>query len=135
MAGLNMTGNFRYLGEVIESYTGGINNDSSNNNIIENVNTMGQNIAGFGFQYFNDSAKREQAPIWNFVPSESGPITNTTNQYFWALAFVVSVQRDTRHTTKKSNPWAKLNLVGGLDGVPEGIMSCETNITEIVRLA
>lgn len=106
---------------------------------IENVNTMSQNDFSFGFQYFNDSAKQEQVPqadIYGLGAAEDGPITNITNQYFWALAFSLDIALDVRDTVNRnSNPWAGLNLVANTQGGAEGIMSCVTNISEILRLA
>ena len=132
--GPNMTGNFLFLGQEIESYRGGINNQSTDT-VIENVNTMRQSNFTFGFQYFGDSAKQNQIPLPISLDSGladdiNGPITNITNQYFWAVAFALDIQLDTRNST----PWAGLNVSDTKIGA-EGIMSCETNISDIVRLA
>ena len=138
MAGLNMTGNFAYLGEQIESHDGGINNDSTPDLPIENVNTMSQSNFTFGFQYFYDSAKQKQVPQCysdGLGAVKNGPISNTTNQYFWAFAFALDILLPFKDVAYTINPWAKLNLVGGDQGGAEGIMSCETNISEIVCLA
>ena len=132
MAGLNMTGNFFYLGEEIESYTWGINNESDTENPIENVNTMYESDFSFGFQYFNDSAKQIQVPQldnYGLGTVEHGPITNITSQYFWAFAFSLLYFDNTTE-----NLWAGLNLVGNGQGGADGIMSCKTNISEIVCL-
>ena len=130
MAGLNMTGNFANVGQSQE------NSNSSNGMVIENGNTMSQSIFGFGFQYFNDSAMREQVPtdLYGLSASDAGPITNTTHQYFWAVAFTLDIQLDpdNEHTR---NPWSNLNLVVSAMGEAEGIMSCKTNISEIVRIS
>ena len=139
MAGLNMTGNFLELGQGIESYLAGFNNVSTEM-AVENVNTMLPNDYGFGFQYFNDSAKQEQVSLaglvnWGLGDVEYGPITNITNQYFWALAFDLDIQLDGATTTQNSIPWAGLDVLVDNQGNAEGIMSCETNISEIVRLA
>ncbi|KAK0515611.1 hypothetical protein JMJ35_001645 [Cladonia borealis] len=125
VAGLNMTGNFYWLGEAIESYKGGPNNFSG----INNVNTMSQSDFAFGFQYFNDSAKQEQVEQpgdEGLGSDESGTISSITNQYFWALAFSLL-----SFANAAQNPWARLNLVGNNEGGADGIMSCETNISEI----
>ena len=134
MAGLNMTGNFAYLGQRIESYFEGINNDST----IENVNTMSQSNFAFGFQYFNDSAKQIQVPqfdSYGLGTVEHGPITNITSQYFWAFAFSLDILLSLDNAPQNDNPWAGMNLVASTQGGAEGIMSCETNISEIVCLA
>ena len=130
MAGLNMTGNFYLLGQALESYWGGPNNSSG----IENVNTMSQSSFTFGFQYFDDSAKQEQVEqpsMHGLGIDESGVVLNITNQYFWALAFSLLSFAE---GAQPDIPWAGLNLADTQIGV-EGIMSCETNISEIVRLA
>ena len=142
MAGLNMTGNFGTLGQRQESYLESGSNASSmlsknisNEMIIENVNTLSTSNFGFGFQYFSDSAKREQIPYpsaYGLGGAEDSPITDTTNQYFWALAFSLDIQLDISGAAQNRNPWAPLNLVAGAQGGAEGIMSCETNISEIV---
>ena len=144
MAGLNMTGNFLYLGQTKESYGNGQNASSqapqniSKTLIIENVNTMSLSSFDFGFQYFNDSAKREQASqvdYYGLAGTEYSPITTTTNQFFWAFAFSLDIMLDINDATPDNrNPWAYLNLVPSSQGSAEGIMSCETNISEIVRL-
>ena len=148
MAGLNMTGNFAYLGQSIESYLGGPNNDSTTDEPIENVNTIAQSKFDFGFQYFYDSAKQKQVPqpqdsaVENgTIPIEyglgavkNGPISNMTNQYFWAFAFSLDILPTLNDSAQTNNPWAGLNLVASTQGAPEGIMSCETNISEIVCL-
>ena len=135
IAGLNMTGNFAYLGEGIESYLKGKNNDSTTDEPIENVNTIAPSNFDFGFQYFYDSAKQKQVPqSYNnsgLGTVENGPISNMTNQFFWAFAFSL----DILPLTNQDNPWAGLNLVTSSLDVAEGIMSCETNISEIVCLA
>ena len=144
MAGLNMTGNFAELGQEKESYYGSGENASStlpknisSEMIIENVNTMSQSNFGFGFQYFNDSAMREQVlPIstYGLGGAEYGPITNTTNQYFWAFAFNLDVLLNIDNAAETRNPWSDLDLVASAQGGAEGIMSCKTNISEIVRI-
>ena len=85
LAGLNMTRNFNNLGSTAESYVLSRENASStlpknipNIATLENVNTISSSAFGFGFQYFYDSARQEQARI---VRSEE-PIINVTNQYF-----------------------------------------------------
>lgn len=141
MAGLNMTGNFLSLGQVQESYLGANASPMLAKNVsdmsVENVNTMSQSKFPFGFQYFNDSAKREQVSsdyTYGLGTTQYGPITNTTNQYFWALAFSLEIQLDINAATKNRNPWGRLNLAASNQGSAEGIMSCKTNISEIVRL-
>ena len=152
MAGLNMTGNFAHLGQSIESYLGGDNNDSTTDEPIENVNTTAQSNFHFEFQYFYDSAKQKQVPqlknsgfsivesgpisiIFGLGAVENGPISNMTNQYFWAFAFSLDIFPSLNNKAQTNNPWAGLNLVVSTQGAPEGIMSCETNISEIVCLA
>lgn len=143
VAGLNMTGNFANLGQKDESYQLSYTNASSmlpantsRGLIIENVNTMSESNYGFGFQYYNDSAKREQVSYpsaYGLGGTEYTPITSTTDQYFWAFAFSSSMQLDISDAVKDRNPWSGLNLVASAQGGAEGIMSCVTNISEIVR--
>ena len=152
MAGLNMTGNFMFLGEAIESYQGGFNN-LSEDSVIENANTMFQSEFGFGFgfQYFSDSAKQEQVSLneghgvtglgvaglggVGLVGVGDGQNSSITNQYFWAIAFSLDIQPSIANATDIDNPWAGMNVVPGPLYGANGIMSCETNISEIVRLA
>lgn len=110
MAGLNMTGNF---------------------------DTLALTKFGFEFQYFNNSAKQQQVPLsqpdsHGLGDVEYGLISHIANQFFWALAFSLNIEF---YQADATNHWAGLNLVAGQEGEPEGIMSCETNISEIVRLA
>lgn len=139
MAGLNMTGNFANLGQRKESYLGSQQNESSTPPALkeENLNTMSQSDFGFGFQYFNDSAKQQQVPqvdTYGLGLDDDGPITNTTNQYFWAMAFTLDIQLNIENAIQNPNPWRHLNLVATTQGGAEGIISCETNISEIARL-
>lgn len=128
MAGLNMTGNFLSLGPQLQ--------ESNLGSSAKNVNTMSRSKFPFGFQYFNDSAKREQvsSDIYGLGTAQYGPITNTTNQYFWALAFSLDNKLNINAWMKNPNPWGRLNLAASNQGGAEGIMSCKTNISEIVRL-
>ena len=104
--------------------------------IIENVNTMSLDNFGFGFQYFNDSAKREQVPpsSYGLGGAEYGPISNTTNQYFWALGFGLDIQLNINDSPDNRDPWGYLNLAANAQGGVEGIMSCETKIMDVVSL-
>ena len=140
IAGLNMTGNFENLGLRKESYSGSQQQNASSTPPtlkVENVNTMSQSNFGFGFQYFNDSAKQEQVQTSSYGLGEAvyGPITSTTNQYFWGMAFSLDIQLHNSDGVDVRNPWGRLNVVADAQGGAEGIMSCKTNISEIVRLA
>ena len=151
MAGLNMTGNFAYLGKDVESYdTSGQNASMGYSQaptnprlpknasmvIIEDVNTMSENNFALGFQYFNDSAMLQQVRngVLGLGSAEYGPITNTTNQYFWALAFHLDFLLNSNDSAENRNPWSNLNMVADAQGGVEGIMSCKTDISEIVRI-
>lgn len=132
VAGLNMTGSFSDLGRPKQTLPKNISST-----MFQNVNTMSPSVFAFGFQYFNDSAKREQVPsinLWGLSDAEYGPITNTTNQYFWALAFSLGIIPPDIATHNR-NPWGQLNVAATNRGGAEGIMSCQTNVSEIVRLA
>ena len=149
MAGLNMTGNFALLGTQNQSYYHSSDKPSSevsynksdtSDPIANNVNTMSPSPYDFefGFQYFIDSAKQNQTlPIDTYGLAEElslmVPNANITNQFYWALAFDLKIQLDTATSTQENNPWASLNLVADTEGGPEGILSCNTTISEIVR--
>ena len=130
VAGLNMTGNFGSLGSSPTPQ------NESNDLHMENTNTLTTSRFTFGFQYFNDSAKQGQvtAPDTSGL-SSVGPIKNTTNQFYWALAFVSDIRLGFQDAPAQTqNPWAYLGLVANDQGGPEGVLSCETAILEIVPL-
>lgn len=137
-AGLNMTGTFDTLGTPNASYVFSHHptpiNDSTH---LRNMNTFEPNDFHFGFQYFNDSAKQKQAEadaFWGFSEGPHSPITNTTNQIFWALAFQLASQLDVDGiNSNDTNPWAYLGLATDDSGTADGIFSCQTNISEIVN--
>lgn len=143
MAGLNMTGNFLYLGQRQESYQSELGQSATSmlpknfsGTIVENVNSMSLSNFSWGFQYFNDSAKREQVPLlssYGLSFADYGPITNTTNQYFWALAFSLDIPL--AMGDPNDNNRSQMNLSRDIiQGDTQGIVSCTTNISEIVRL-
>ena len=86
-----MTGTFGMLGTPNASYV--YRNDPTpinDSTHFQNMNTFVPNDFHFGFQYFNDPPKQKQAvadPDWGLSEGPHSPITNTTNQIFWALAF------------------------------------------------
>lgn len=66
-----------------------------------------------------------------------------THQLFWALVFQLGIdwafwgddplpRSGARASTSGENPWAHLDLVADVHGGAGGVLSCETNISEIV---
>ena len=77
MAGLSMTGNFESLGPPISQ------NDSKKLHV-ETSNTLTTSSITFGFQYFDDSAKRQQVQAPDLYGLSSVTRNgNTTNQFYW----------------------------------------------------
>ena len=137
MAGLNMSGNFAFLGQSGESgQTTGKFYNGSDPAFPPNINNLTQNDFDFGVQYFSDSAKQQQLSAPDSLGLPSG---NFSSQYYWALVFSVNVQTDkvdeSDNDEKTDNPWGYLNLVAGTQGEAEGILSCVTTISEIVRFS
>ena len=135
VAGLNVTGSFDNLGKTSESYYESGKNASSDRDkspilLTENVNTFTTSNYGFGFQYFYDSNKTRQ------VQGVSGGLGSSlgehANQYFWAMAFSSTILMNIDESQTNQNPWSSLNMVASQQGGAEGIMSCVTNISEIV---
>lgn len=88
-----------YLGQQTESYSSesAQQNVSSTRQDIEEVNTMSPKDFGWGFQYFYDSAKQEQAYTRESLGLYA---TTTTKHYFWVFAFSLNVQIDNSDTIK-----------------------------------
>ena len=147
VAGLNMTGNFLDVlalpgsGPAVTNATQG--NKTDPYQVVLGGNTINGNSYSIGFQYFNDSQRLEQTPILNPYYGTGG---EDRHQLYWALVWWAPF------TTVLTNGGTPLGMnatlisdtpvtnetaaVGGSIGSREGslgILSCETNISEVVR--
>ena len=129
-AGLNLSGNFwtlaTPLNDSVPSSQGDLSEPMSTNNFTKNEFAL-------GFQYYNDPEKKVQIGA-NFLN------TSRPNLY-WGVAFALEATWSQDQTTQnnhtgeiKDNTWAYLDLVRDQTGGASGIMSCETNVSEIVRI-
>ncbi|KAL8749095.1 MAG: hypothetical protein Q9199_007900 [Rusavskia elegans] len=124
--------------------SGALNGDPESQ--IQKGNSLQLSQYDMGFQYFQDSAKQKQVEI-----AGSG-LRPDTPRLDWAVVFqlhlnwafwiennnpsgfpIKNVKADPeRNITAELNPWATLNLVGNMEGGANGILSCQTNISEIL---
>lgn len=141
-AGLNMTGNFLALKPNVSGtapkLSGAPNGDPEAQ--IQDGNSLLLSPYDMGFQYFQDPAKQKQVML-----EGSGPRPDTS-RLDWALAFQLHLNWafwiennnpsgfPIKNDTGEINPWAALNLAGNMEGGANGILSCQTNIFEIVGL-
>ena len=139
-AGLNLTGNFLALMPnetgMPPELSGAPNGDPESQ--IQTGNSLQLSQYDMGFQYFQDSAKQKQVKILGsgFRPD--------TPQLDWAVVFQLHLNWafwiennnpsgfPIKNVTGELNPWAALNLVGNMEGGANGILSCQTNISEVV---
>ena len=145
VAGLNMTGNFLTVlapmsGSGLSTGPAVTNTSQSSNteplDIVLGGNTIVGSSFALGFQYFDNSQKLAQTPsLYEYYGS-----TEDRHQLFWALVWwtpfttaltknydisvadVVAVEFATTSAGDSS----------GLEGGSAGILSCETNISEVV---
>jgi hypothetical protein len=94
------------------------------------------------FQYFSDSAKQQQ--VDNHLGSG---FTSDTSKLNWAMVFQLHpnwafwIKNNNpsgfpiKSDTNELKPWATLNFAGNANGGANRILSCQTNISEIVRLS
>ncbi|KAL8933183.1 MAG: hypothetical protein Q9216_006482 [Gyalolechia sp. 2 TL-2023] len=146
-AGLNMTGNFLALkpneSGMPPELPSAPNGDPDAQ--IQKGNSLTLSDYDMAFQYFQDSAKQKQVEI---AGSGGRPDTSRLD---WAVVFqlhlnwafwisennpsglpIKNVTGDPeRNITAELNPWAALNLVGNMQGGANGILSCQTDISEI----
>ena len=154
VAGLNMTGNF--LNVLAPPDESGLNsgpavtNASQGNKtdpyeVVLGGNTIFGNSFSIGFQYFNDSQRLAQTPILNKYDGSDG---DDRHQLYWALVWwapfttvlTYGIAPDVESTLASfSPPPNETAAVGvsssrhGAGGGSYGILSCETNISEVVR--
>ena len=144
-AGLNLTGNFQSL--MVDpkfpslglpaNLSGAPNGDPDTQ--IQKGNSMLLTPYDMAFQYFYDTAKHKQ------IDSHLGNvIEDDKHQLNWAVAFNLHLNWafwiennnpsgfPIQNDSNQLNPWAALNLVGDASGGASGVMSCQTNISEIV---
>ena len=143
-AGLNITGNFLALKPDPQNPELGLPPKLSGapSSDPDAQIQKGNSMYDMAFQYFNDSAKQQQ------IDNHLGKgITNDTSQLNWAMVFQLHLNWafwiennnpsgfPIKNATNELNPWAALNLVGNVNGGANGILSCQTNISEIVSLS
>ncbi|KAL8675091.1 MAG: hypothetical protein Q9168_000462 [Polycauliona sp. 1 TL-2023] len=141
-AGLNMTGNFLALkpNEVGRpDYTGlsGAPNGDPEAQIYKG-NKLQLSQYDMGFQYFQDPAKQKQVDI------EGSGLRPDTSQLDWAVVFSLHLNWafwitnnnpsgfPIKNVTGEINPWDALNLAGNMEGGANGILSCHTDISEVL---
>lgn len=151
MAGLNMTGNFLNVLAPLNdsgSSTGPAVTDARQGNnafpalVVLGGNTIVGNSFSIGFQYFNDSQKLKQTPK---LDGDYGS-GEDRHQLYWALVwwapfsttltpgYTQSVINDTlAWETLVTNETAAVGVSTASIGGSVGILSCETNISEVVR--
>ena len=144
-AGLNLTGNFQSLMVDPKLPSLGLPanlsgaQDGDPDAQIQKGNSMFLTPYDMAFQYFYDTAKYKQ------IDSHLGNvIRDDTHQLNWAVAFNLHLNWafwiennnpsgfPIQNNSNQLNPWAALNLVGDASGGASGILSCQTNISEIV---
>ena len=144
VAGLNMTGNFQnVIAPNDEPVTGaGQGSNTSSALIILGGNTMVGNSFSIGFQYFDDSQKLKQTPALN----EYYGLAEDRHQLYWALVWhvpfsttltdIYEARPDKNDTLDATTPVENGAAAAGVStagtGGSVGILSCETNISEVV---
>ena len=154
VAGLNMTGNFFNIlappDEPSLSSAPAVINTTYGNitdpyRIVLGGNTINGNSFSIGFQYFNDSQRLAQTPILDKYDGSRG---DDRHQLYWALVWWApfttvltygpwpGVDDTLASDTPVTNETAAVGVSSGIDGAgggSYGILSCETNISEVVR--
>ncbi|KAI4230201.1 MAG: hypothetical protein LQ349_006286 [Xanthoria aureola] len=139
-AGLNLTGNFLALmpdeSGMPPELTGAQNGDPEWQT--QTGNSLQLSQYDMGFQYFQDSAKQQQIKI-----AYSG-FRPDTPQLNWAVVFKLHlhvafwIEKNNpsgfpiKNVTGELDPWASLNLAYNMEGGANGILSCQTNISEVL---
>ena len=151
IAGLNMTGNFlNVLAPLNESsglssgpaVTDGTQDDKTYpGQVVLGGNTIAENSFSIGFQYFNDSQRLVQTPKLNaYLGSRED-----RHQLYWALVWWAPFTTALTHgytpsgmnitlayDTPVTNETAAVGVSSSMKGGSFGILSCETNISEVV---
>ena len=135
IAGLNMTGSFLN----VIAPNGDNQGDSTNPALVVlGGNTIAWNSFSIGFQYFDDSQKLTQTPNLD----ESYGSSEDRHQLYWALVWWAPISTVLTHTPGENSTWDtpvinETAAVGvstaSYKGGSVGILSCETNISEVVR--
>ena len=151
VAGLNMTGNFLNVlapqnvsglssGPAVTSATQG--NETNPFDVILGGNTIVGNSFSIGFQYFDDSQRLAQTPKLNGYYGSG----DDRHQLYWALVWwaplttllthgytPLGVNATSAFHTPVTNETAAVGVSFNSGGGSYGILSCETNISEVVR--
>ena len=141
IAGLNMTGNFLNLTQppgsvelsVSPVYSGPYNPEIAAL-FVEGNNTITPSSFQIGFQYFKDSQKQAQSPK---PDKDYGlDLAQDAHRLFWAVVWTVpftsSMSGSTDQRDKDTNSVAAVNIAAVNGGGSAGILSCETDISEVV---
>ena len=140
IAGLNMTGNFLNIlaplsesgsssGPAVTDTTQG--NETNPDLVVLGGNTIAGNSFSIGFQYFDDPQGLAQTPKLD-VYQGSG---EDRHQLYWALVWWAPSSTGLTQTwdTPVTNETAAVGVSTASIGGSVGILSCETNISEVVR--
>ena len=146
LAGLNMTGSFAKVLNATASYA--VSNQSTMNDpripsglLIAGANTMYPSN-GIQFQYFTDPQKQNQTavPDMYYGINARGGIDGEISQLYWATVWTVPFTSPLNQGENQSSTddVASVGITdvgvsgSGSGGGSGGILSCETNISEIV---
>ena len=137
VAGLNMTGNFAY----VMNTSGGL---QPNNENMPNI-TAAQKVAGANtmypsnqiqFQYFTDAQKQNQTAVPDYYSGIGGDISQLYWAVVWTVPFTSPLNQGENQSSTDDVASVGITDVGtpgiGSGGGSVGILSCETNISEIV---
>lgn len=150
IAGLNMTGNFLNVlaplsesgsssGPAVSNGTDG--NQTDPGSVVLGGNTIAGNSFSIGFQYFNDAQRLAQTPKLDEYYGSS----EDRHQLYWALVWWAPSTTVLTHGYTPSgfditllempvtNETAAVGVTTNSRGGSFGILSCETNISEVVR--
>lgn len=143
-AGLNMTGNFlNVLAPLKDNKTTGLEVDDAiidgevvPNQVVLGGNTIAGNSFDIGFQFFKDAEKQQQTPtpdMYTGLPGDDEAVRDQ-NQIHWALAWYApfSSPLDGAVGQRSGNGTAAVYKNGRSKDGSFGILSCDTNISEVV---
>lgn len=134
VAGLNMTGNFMNLIAPMDDDRPPVTNATQGNRtdphqVVLGGNTILGNSFSLGFQYFDDSQRLAQTYANEYYGSGED-----RHQLYWALVWRAPTTTVLTHLdTPITNETAAVGLSDEWGGGSVGILSCETNISEVVR--
>ena len=146
IAGLNMTGNFLNVLAPLDEESGlssgpAVTDATQNNQTDPDLTVLGGNtIAGnsfsIGFQYFDESQRLAQTPKLDEYYGSG----EDRHQLYWALVWWVPFFTELTYgydtpawDTPVTNETAAVGMATDSKGGSVGILSCETNISEVVR--